>query len=451
MNPKSPTGLEQETPARPSMPQATKVPPSPSKGKGWIWFLVLIALAAAGYYYWNRNNGASAGTAAVPEAKGGKKGRGMGGPPPVIAVHAKRGAIGVYVNGLGNVTPLSTVAVKSRVDGQLMDVHYKEGDLVQQGQPLLEIDPRPFEVQLEQAEGQLARDQALLANAKVDQARYETLMQQNAIPEQQLATQKALVDQYVGIVKTDQGMIDNAKLNIVYCHIASPITGRIGLRLVDPGNIVHAADPNGLLVITQLQPISVIFPISEKDLTAVRTRFHGGQSLTVEAWDPDGKTRIATGTLSTIDNQIDQTTGTVKLRATFDNKDNALFPNQFINARLLVQQKRGAILLASAAIQRTTSTTYVWMLQQDNTVTVRNITEGVAEGDTSEITSGLEPGDAVVMTGVDKLNEGGRVNPTFDAGGRGGRGGAADEPDGAQAPGGGGRKAAGRKGGRSTR
>lgn len=418
MTPKSPTGLDPEPHVRPHLPQDAKTSPQPHKSRGWLWFLLVVGIAAGVYYYWQRNSSASAGTVSPSGAKEGKKGgRGMGGPPPVVAVRAKRGNIGVYVTGLGNVTPIYTVAVKSRVDGQLMQVYFKEGDIVHKDQPLLEIDPRPFNVALEQAEGQLARDQALLENAKVDQKRYQTLLQQNAIPEQQLATQNALVDQYVGIVKSDQGAIDSAKLNLVYCHITAPISGRIGLRLVDPGNIVHASDTNAMLVITQLQPISVIFPISEKDLEAVRTPFDAGKSLKVEAWGVGDTSKIATGTLATIDNQIDQTTGTVKLRANFENKDNALFPNQFINAHLLVQEKSGVVLLPTAAIQRTSSHSYVWLLDtDDSTVTARDISEGVEEGETSEILSGIQPGDAVVMTGVDKLTDGGKVVPTFQDG-----------------------------------
>jgi membrane fusion protein, multidrug efflux system len=455
MNSNTPTGLEPDTGVRPPQAHESKIPPPPRKsGRGWIWFLLLLVLAVAAYLYWQKKNATPGEEApAAPEGKSGKRGRGMGGPPAVTAVHTKRGGIGVYVTGLGTVTPLATVTIKSRVDGQLMDVHFKEGDIVQKGQPLVEIDPRPYQVQQEQAEGQQARDQALLNNARVDMARYETLLKQNAIPEQQLATQKALVSQYEGTVKADQGAIDNARLNIVYCHIASPITGRIGLRLVDPGNIVHASDPNGLLVITQMEPISVIFPISEKDLPEVRKRFHAGQGLKVEAWDPDGKVRLATGTLSTIDNQIDQTTGTIKLRAQFDNKDNALYPNQFTNDRLLVQQKENVVLLPSAAIQRGASqSAYVWLLKPDNTVTVRDVVEGVVEGEQSEIVSGLQAGDTVVMTGVDKLNEGSRVNPTLQDGsavGRGGPRGAGGPggPVGAGGEGGRGGRSGGRKGG----
>jgi multidrug efflux system membrane fusion protein len=427
MNPNTPTGLEPDTGIRPSRPKDPTTPAPPRRSRrGWLWLVLLAAIGLAAYFYWPRNNGAQAGNTPAPGGKAGKKGgRGQGGPPPVVAVRATRGSIGVYVNGLGNVTPIYTVTVRSRVDGQLMEIHYKEGDLVQKGQPLVELDPRPFQVQLEQAEGQQARDQALLNNARVDVARYETLLKQNAIPEQQVSTQRALVAQYEGTVKADQGQIDTAKLNIVYCHIAAPITGRIGLRLVDPGNIVRASDPNGLLVITQMEPISVIFPISEKDLPAVRRRFRAGQNLQVAAWDPDNRFRLAGGRLATIDNQIDQTTGTIKLRAEFDNKDNALYPNQFVNVRLLVEQRQGVVLLPSAAVQRTTEMTYVWLLKPDNSVTVRKITEGVVEGDNSEITSGLDAGDAVVMTGVDKLNEGSRVIPQFqgEGGGRGGRGG----------------------------
>jgi len=423
MNQKTPTVPEHATPAPPPGGDTTHAPKGAkrSSGKGWIWLLVLIAAAAAAYFYWPKGEPAQAGTApAEGKGGGGKKGGRGGGLPPVVTVKATRGNIGVYLNGLGNVTPIYTVTVKTRVDGQLMEVKYKEGDIVQKGAPLIEIDPRPFKVALEQAEGQQARDQALLDNARVDLTRYQTLLAQNAIPEQQLSTQKALVQQYIGTVKADQGSIDNAKLNIAYCNISAPITGKIGLRLVDPGNIVHASDQTGLLVITQMEPISAIFPIAEDHLGPVAKRYRAGQKLKVEAWDRDMTDKIATGYLETMDNQIDQTTGTLKLRAIFDNKDNALFPNQFINARLLVEEKHNVVLLPSAAIQRTTSTVYVWLVRPDSTVTVREITVGTTEGDQSEITSGLDAGDTVIMTGVDKLNEGSKVN--VSGGGEGGRG-----------------------------
>ncbi len=282
--------------------------------------------------------------------------------------------------------------------------------MVHQGDLLMEIDPRPYEVQLEQAQGQLIHDQALLKDANLDLDRYKTLMKQDAIPQQQLDTQAALVTQYEGTIKTDQSQIDSAKLNLVYAHITSPIAGLVGLRLVDPGNIVHAADTNGLLVITQLDPISVIFTTAEDQLQPILERMHAGQQLPVEAWDRELKNKLADGKLETIDNQIDPTTGTLKLRAVFANSNGKLFPSQFVNARLLVQQKQNITLLANSAIQRNSTGAYVWLVNPDQTVSVRPITLGTTEGDQSEITSGLEPGDMVVTVGVDRLEEGGKVN-----------------------------------------
>jgi multidrug efflux system membrane fusion protein len=368
--------------------------------------VVLAIAAAALYFYWPNIKGAKSGTAG--QAGADKKG-GRGALPPVVAVKAVRGNIGVYYTGLGAVTPIYTVTLKSRVDGELMSIHYKEGDIVHKGDLLIEIDPRPYQVALTQAEGTLLKDQANLNNARTDLARYQTLLKQNAVPEQQLATQQATVEQDEGIVKTDQGAIDAAKLNLVYSKITSPIDGRVGLRLVDPGNIVHAADTNGLLVITQIQPISVIFTIAEDQLPAVLKRYRAGQRLEVDAFERDGKTKISQGYLSTLDNEIDQSTGTLKLRAEFANQAYELFPNQFVNARLLVQEKTGVVLLPTAAIQRNTNSTYVYLIRPDSTVTVRNITVGTTEGDQSEIASGLNPGDQVVMTGVDKLTEGAKV------------------------------------------
>ena len=379
-----------------------------SSWRRWIWLLIIIVAAVAAYFLWPRGTGAQS-TGGSP-ASAGRRGRGPA-VTPVVAVRASRGNIGVYYTGLGAVTPINTVVVKSRVDGQLMSVHYKEGDMVHQGDLLVEIDPRPYQVALLQAEGQMMRDQASLANAKIDLTRYETLLKQNAIPEQQLATQHSTVSQGEGIIKTDQGQIDSAKLNLTYCRITAPISGRIGLRLVDPGNIVHASDTNGLLVITQLQPISVIFTISEDQLPAVLQKVRAGQRLEVDAYDKAMTAKIAQGSLTTLDNQIDQSTGTLRLRATFDNRDHALFPNQFVNARLLVQEKRGVTLLQNAAVQRNTQTTYVYLVKPDNTVTIRQVEVGTTEGDESEITSGLAPGDMVVMTGVDKLQEGSKVSP----------------------------------------
>jgi membrane fusion protein, multidrug efflux system len=389
-------------------------PPSRARSrKTWIWLLVLVLLGVGVYFARGRKGAPTTNNATATPAGGRPRGFGA---IPVVAARAEKGNIGVYYTGLGAVTPIYTVDVKSVVDGQLMKVYYKEGDIVQQGQPLLEIDPRPFQVQLEQAEGNLVRDQSLLDNAKIDLARYDTLLKQNAVPEQQYATQKALVVQYEGAVKTDQAAIDSAKLNLVYSHINAPITGRIGLRLVDPGNIVHAADTNPLLVITQIQPISVIFTLPEDQLPVVLQKMRAGQRLRVDAYDRDWKAKLAEGWLATLDNQIDQTTGTLKLRAIFGNENDALFPNQFVNARLLVQEKQGVTLLPTAAIQRNSQQTYVWVVKPDSTVTVRPVTVGTTEGDHAEITSGISPGEVVVMTGVDKLQEGSKVTPHFTGG-----------------------------------
>lgn len=408
--------------------QRENPPRRPGSRKGWIWLLVLVVAAVIGYYFYAKSSGKPAAAAAPAAGSAGAR-RGFGA-TPVVAARTKTGDISVYVEALGNVTPLNTVTIKSRVDGQLMEVKYKEGDIVKQGAPLVEIDTRPYQVALEQAEGQQLRDQALLDNANVDLSRYAGLLKQHAVPEQQYATQKALVAQDEGVVKSDQGQIDAAKLNLTYCHIASPITGRVGLRLVDAGNIVHASDSTGLLVITQVQPISVVFTIPEDKLKSVLPRYRAGQRLPVEAWDRDAgtfsdqKKKIATGNLSTVDNEIDQTTGTLRLRAVFPNTNDTLFPNQFVNVRLLVEQKHGVVLIPNGAMQITTENKYVFLVKPDSTVTVRNIVAGTTEGDQTEVLSGLNAGDVLVMQGVDKLNEGSKVVATIPgeqpAGGRGG-------------------------------
>jgi multidrug efflux system membrane fusion protein len=311
-----------------------------------------------------------------------------------------------------------------------MNVHYREGDMVSAGQPLVDIDPRPFQIQLEQAEGQLTRDEALLANARIDLLRYQKLLQQNAVQEQVYTTQKSTVAQLEGVVNTDKGAVDSAKLNIIYCTITAPITGRVGLRLTDPGNIVHATDNNGLLVITQIQPISALFTIAEDQLQEVLRRIVAHQSLRAFAYDREDQTQIAQGTLTTVDNQIDPSTGTLRLRATFDNKGGKLFPNQFVNVRLLVQEKTGVVLIPTAAIQRTTSRVFVYVVKPDSTVTVRPVTEGVTEGEETEITSGLSPGETVVLMGVDKLEEGSPVQVHMqDARSGRGRGGPSQTQD----------------------
>ena len=428
------TATPTRPPAGPAGNPAVVPPPRRSKLR-WLWVPILVALCWVGYEYWPKIGPWLSGPTA-PAAKGGKKGGkgGGGGAIPVVATRARRGNMGVYNVNLGAVTPINTVTVTSVVSGQLMSVSYKEGDIVQKDQVLMEIDPRPFQVQLENAEGQLARDQSLLDNARVDLTRYETLVTQKAVPEQQLATQKALVEQDVGIVKSDQSMINSARLNLEYCKIRAKFTGRVGLRLVDPGNIVQSSATTPLVVITEIEPISVLFPIDEDHLPQVYQKMRAGESLTVEAWDAHDSKKLAVGKLSTIDNEIDQTTGTVRARATFDNKNFELFPNQFVNTRLLVQQKTGVVLLSDAAIQRSTSQVYVFLVKPDSTVTVRNITVGTSDGGETEITSGLTAGDEVVVTGVDKLQEGATVSATVPGEQHAGRG------DGASKKGGGKKK-----------
>lgn len=374
----------------------------------------MAPLAVGAYLYYPQLKSAAKGSTSggtVSKKKGGKGGENA--TTPVIGARAVKGTIGVYFNGLGSVTPISTVAIKSRVDGELMTVNFREGDMVHKGDLLIQIDPRPYQVQLTQAEGQQMKDQATLDNARVDLTRYEGLLKQNAIPEQQVANQSATVKEAEATVKSDQGQVDDANLNLTYTRITAPITGKLGLRLVDAGNIVHASDQNALVVITQMDPISVLFTISEDQLPTVLQKMRAGVKLVVEAYDRDMKRRLASGVLTTVDNEIDQTTGTVRLRATFDNQDNMLFPSQFVNARLLVEEKRGVLLLPTAAIQRSSSRVFVYLVKPDSTVTVSNITTGTAEGETTEITSGLKAGDVVVMTGADKLQEGSKVRVEF--------------------------------------
>ncbi len=368
----------------------------------WWWIVVLIVCLVAGVaFYAKAKNGqvTAADHTPVPAVR----------PVPVAAVAAKIGDMNIYINGLGSVTPLNMVTVHSRVDGQLMEVLFTEGQIVKSGQLLARIDPRPFEVQLEQAEGQMAHDQALLLNAKIDLERYKVLWQQDSIPKQQLDTQDALVRQDEGAIKTDQGQIDSAKLQLTYSRITSPITGRIGLRLVDPGNIIHAADVNGLLVITQLQPITVIFPSPEDYLPPVITALNKGRHLPVDAYNREQTLKLATGVLLTTDNQIDPTTGTVKLRATFDNKDDLLFPNQFVNASLLIDTRKDVLIVPSAALQRGPQGAYVYAVKPDNTATVRPVVIGEVQGGEASIRSGLSEGDLVVVDGAERLREGAKV------------------------------------------
>ena len=332
------------------------------------------------------------------------------GPPPVSisTVSAHRGDIGVYVNALGVVTPLSTVAIKSRVDGQLMAVNYKEGQDIRKGDSLVEIDPGPYQAVLAQAEGQTARDKAQLENSKLDLDRYRKALASNAIPKQLLDTQLATVAQFEGTVQLDQGLVDNAKVQLAYCHITAPSSGRVGMRLVDVGNIIHSSDTTPILIITQLKPITVTFNVAEDYLPQIQARIKDGKPLTVEAYDRAQVVKIATGTLLTLDNQIDTTTGTVKLKALFDNDDGALFPNQFVNARLLVNTKRGVMLLQNTAIQRNAQGAFVYLVKPDQTVSMQTITVGTTDGTESEV-EGVEPTDVIASDNFSRLSDGAKI------------------------------------------
>ena len=424
--------------------------PGKSRKRLLIWVvLLLVVVGVTGYAVYHAGDPATA-----PRTKGGGGGSGSGrgaalGPIPVVTQRVGRSSIPVYVNGLGNVTPYYTVTIRSRVDGQVMSIHFNEGDLVQSGQLLAEIDPRPFQVQLEQAEGALAHDQALLANAKIDQDRYTQLVKTDAIPSQQLDTQKALVAQYEATVKQDQANIDNAKLQLVYAKITAPITGVIGLRLVDPGNIVHAADAGGMVTITQVQPITVLFTIPEDNLPPVLRKLRAGEHLPVEAYNRDMSKELAAGKLLTSDNQIDSTTGTAKLKAVFENKDYTLFPQQFVNIRVLVDTLTNQLVVPNVAIQNGQQGTFVYVVDEDSTVHLKTVQAGVTTATSTDILKGLVDSDRVVIDGTDRLSEGSRVRvrkpgemdnpPGYGAGGRGAKGGSR---------GGSGGAGQGRKGGR---
>jgi multidrug efflux system membrane fusion protein len=380
-----------------------------TKSRWWLWALILVVAAIVIWYYRGAHSTSQAQDPAIAADKG-KSGAGAGNlVVPVVVATAQRGDLPVYFNGLGTVTAFNTVTVRSRVDGQIVKINFSEGQFVHQGDALVEIDPRPFQVQLEQAQGQLAKDQAQRKDAEVNLERFKLLFQEGVIAKQQLDTQAAQVGQFDGAIKSDEGTIDSAKLQLTYSRITAPISGRVGLRLVDIGNIVHASDANGLLVITQLQPISVIFSLPQDQLPQVMTKVRSGGQLSVEAFDRDDTAKITTGKLATIDNQIDVTTGTYKLKSIFNNEDNALFPNQFVNIHLLVDTKRDLIIVPAAAIQRGPQGTYVYAVSNGNTANIRPVTIALTAGNNVGLSAGLQAGDVVVIDGQDKLQDSSKV------------------------------------------
>jgi membrane fusion protein, multidrug efflux system len=332
--------------------------------------------------------------------------------PIVNAAAATRGATKHYLNALGTVTPLNSVVVRSRIDGQLMKVYFHEGELVREGTLLAEIDPRPGQVSFTQAHGQLIRDQASLAQAEMDLHRYEPLAQHQAIPQQQKDQQVSLVQQYRGAVEADQGQVDNANLTLIYSRITAPLSGRIGLRLVDPGNIVHASDTGGILTITQVAPITVVFNLAEDDLPKLQRALQANPHISVEAWDRANQIRIASGRILSLDNSIDPTSGTLKIKAVFDNKVATLFPNEFVNIRVETDVRQDALLVPDTAVQRNGDTAYVYVLSNDQTVHVRPVQVGSSNEGRVEILSGLQNGDVVVVKGFDKLQDAIRVSTT---------------------------------------
>ncbi len=384
--------------------------------------LGLAVVAGTGWYI-------STNSSTAPSRQGGRFGAGA--PVPVGLATVAKGDIPIVIKALGTVTPLAVVTMKSQITGQLVEVNFTEGQMVKKGDLLALVDPRPYDVALQQAQGTLAKDEALLKNAQIDLQRYKTLVAQDSIARQQYDTQAALVRQYEATLITDNALVDAAKLNLTYTKIVAPVTGRIGLRLVDPGNYVTMGDATGLLVIAQMQPISVMFTIPEDSLPPVRKRLRDGATLETTALDRAQKNTLGVGKVSTADNQIDITTGTVKLRATFDNSDEAMFPNQFVNIRLLVDQVKDAIVVPVAAIQRGQPGIFVYLAKPDDTVAIRVVETGATDGEKIVVTKGLEVGDQVVVDGVDRLRDGAKIRrPSATSPGTSGRPVAAAPPDG---------------------
>jgi multidrug efflux system membrane fusion protein len=406
-------------------PTVETTPPTAPK-RGWgsrlVWFSIVVLLIVAGVVWWNRQQSA-------PQQAG--AGRGAA-PMSIVAGVVDKGDIGINLNALGTVTSLATVTIRTQISGYLLKIDFKEGDDVKKGDLLAEIDPRPYEAALAQAKGQLARDEALLKGAQVDLARYQGLAAQNAVPRQTLDTQVALVAQDQGTVEADRGTVKSAEVNLQYCRILSPLDGRVGLRQVDQGNYVTPGDANGIVVITQLLPISVLFTVPEDNLQAISKRLQSGAVLPATALDRSGATKIADGTLQTFDSQIDPTTGTIKLRAQFPNEAKTLYPNQFVNIRLLLDTHKDVAILPTAGVQRGVPGTFVYFINADSTVSVRPIQLGVTDGDRVEVRSGLAAGDRIVIDGADKLRDGAKINLRPEAGTAAGAGAAAPAAPGAE-------------------
>jgi multidrug efflux system membrane fusion protein len=402
----------------------------PKKG-GWIWLLVLVVLACGGYYYYKSRPSSESKAAPAPGARAASLG-----PVSVAVTAALQQNVPYYLSGLGSVSAFNTVTVKSRVDGQLQKVNFKEGQFVHEGDLLAEIDPRPFQVALEQMQGQLARDQAQLNNAKVDFARYDKLAKEGVISSQQVDTQNATVGQMEGAVRADQAQIDNEKLQLTYCKITAPLTGRVGLRLVDQGNMIHATDPNGLVVITQVQPIAVLFTLPEDNLPEVIQHMKS-EELGVEAYSRDDQNKLAAGKLLTVDNQIDPTTGTVRFKAAFANHDLSLWPNQFVNIRLQLAVRKNAIIVPLAAIQRGTQGSYVFTVKGGKAA-MQPVKVDLTQGNIALIASGVAAGDQVVVDGQERLQSGTPVDThdTTSGGSGGGAGGGAGKGGGKNGGGG---------------
>jgi membrane fusion protein, multidrug efflux system len=378
----------------------TSWPARMPSARRYVWIALLVLLLAAGLWWLTQR--------APTQTNVGRAGAGI--PMPVAIATAAKGDINIVFNALGTITPLATVTVKSQISGQLTQIAFQEGQMVQKGDLLAVIDPRPYELALTQAEGQFLKDQALLKQAQTDLGRYLTLMKEDSIARQTVDAQQQLVRQYEGAIKIDQGQIDTAKLNIAYCHVIAPVSGRVGLRQVDQGNYVTAGDTSGLVVITQIQPITTLFSLPEDDLPAIMKQIKAGATLEVDAYDRGNVNKLAAGKLSSLDNQVDTTTGTIKLRAQFDNTDGTLFPNQFVNIRLLVDTMHDATVIPTSAVQRGAPGTFVYVLKPENTVSVTPVKLGPSEGERVIVQSGLELGQQVVIDGADKLRDNAKIS-----------------------------------------